>query len=74
MRVVRDHEHAAARDRHAAVDPGRGIARHAVRARTLIVPELTSAAGVEGVAFVAARHIHDAVHDDRRDLETRGAR
>ena len=44
------------------------------RARPLVVPDAAAAAGVERVALVRRGHVHDAVDDDRRDLQVAGVR
>ena len=71
MRVIGDHEHAISRNPNAPVDTARGVADQALGPRALIVPDLSPAARVEGVALVRARHVHHAVHHDRRDLQAR---
>ena len=72
VRVVGDHEHAVAGDGDAAVDAAGRVADQALGARTLVVPDLAAAAGIERVALVGAGDIHHAVHDHRRHLQARG--
>ena len=72
LRIVGDDEEAAARDRRAAIDAGRRVAGEPFRSRTLEVPDAPARAGIERVAFVHGGDIHDAVDDDRRDLEPGG--
>ena len=74
MRVIGDHEHAVAGDADAAVHAAGGVADQPLGPRALVVPDLAAAAGVERVAFVGARHVHHAVGDDRRHLQTRRVR
>ena len=69
VRVVRDHEHAIAERRNAAIDAGRRIAGQALRPRTAVVPDLTAALRVERERFVRRRDVHHTVDDDRRHLE-----
>ena len=67
MCVVRHHEHTIVRHCHAAVDSAGGIADEAFGSRALESPNLTSVAGIQRITFVRARHIHDAVNNNRRD-------
>ena len=52
VRVVRDHEHAVAKHRHAAVDSAGGIAGQALGARAAVMPDLPAATRVESEGFI----------------------
>ena len=69
VRVIGDHEHPVARNANAPVDAARGVPDEALGSRTLIVPDFSSAARIERIAFVCARHVHHAFHHNRRDLQ-----
>ena len=58
VRVIGHHEHAIAGNADAAIDASRGIANEPFGSRTLIVPDLAAAAGIEGVTLVRARAIY----------------
>ena len=72
--MVGGHEYAIAGNRRAAVDAAAGVANLSLRARPLVVPDLTSGARVERVALVAAGHVHHAASHDRRPLQPRRVR
>src|SRR5204863_6333905 len=57
MTVIGDHEHTVATDRDATICATGRHADQTFRPRAAVVPDLTSAAGVERVALVRARHV-----------------
>src|SRR5262245_2846228 len=70
--MIGDHEETVAGDSDATVHAACRVSDEPLGSRTLIPPDLATAAGVECVALVRTRDIHDTFDDDRRDLEPRG--
>src|ERR1700722_14194172 len=64
MSVVGRHEYLISGNRSAAVRAGNCISDEPRGAGTLIMPDLTSATGVERVALVGVGNIHHAGDDD----------
>src|SRR6266849_7318736 len=58
--VIGLHENAAAGHSYAAVVSG--IANHTLCPGPLVMPELAAGPGIQRVALVGGRHVHDAVH------------
>src|ERR1700722_4920889 len=69
MVVVDHHEHALTGHRHSAIDAARGVADQVACAPPLVMPDLSSGAGVQSVALIGASHIHDSVDHNRGHLE-----
>ena len=76
MRVVGDHEHLVARDRHATVVAASRVAHQIACARALVVPDHAAVACIQRVAFVGVGDEHQTFGNKRRALErgTRGER
>src|SRR5215472_2877903 len=71
MGVVGNHENAIATPCYATIESLRGIAYQALRARSLEMPDFPASSGVEGPAFIAAGHIHDALNHNGSRLRAR---
>ena len=64
--VVGEHEHAIAGHRDTAIESAGGVPGDAASPFTPVAPDNAARAGVERPAFVRARHVHHAVHDQGR--------
>src|SRR5438477_413155 len=71
VRVIGHHEDAVAGDANPTIDTAGSIADQPLCTRPLVMPDFTSAAGIQRIAFVGARDVHDTIDDHRRYLQTR---
>ena len=68
-RVIRHHVKAVAANRDPTVDAGAGVTNHAGRPRAGVLPDLPTAAGVQGEHLIGSRHVHHARDDHGRGLQ-----
>ena len=74
MRVVRNHEHAIAGNRHAPIRAARHSAADSFGPAPLIMPDGPAGACIQRPALIGAGDIHYALHHHRSHLKIRAIR